>query len=247
MRPVSMPELEKSRPSSRKKRCPMMADMSIPVIAGVRLGSDVLLDPSRLRGARVGIVCNHASVDRGFLAHRRPAGGGGRRDARGDLRPAARLPLRRAGQHDRDAARATIAARRVPVYSLYSETREPTAEMLRGLDVLVIDLQDVGARIYTYIYTMANCLRAVRAARRAGHRVRPAEPDRRRRRRRRVLGAGLRIVRRPVSDPDAARHDDRRAGAAVQRALRHRREARRRRRWRAGAATCTPTRPACRG
>ena len=59
------------------------------------------------------------------------------------------------------------ASRRVPVYSLYSETREPTAEMLRGLDVLVIDLQDVGTRIYTYIYTMANCLRAARAARRA--------------------------------------------------------------------------------
>jgi uncharacterized protein YbbC (DUF1343 family) len=52
--------------------------------------------------------------------------------------------------------------RQVPVYSLYSETREPTAEMLRDLDVLIIDLQDVGTRIYTYIYTMANCLRAAR-------------------------------------------------------------------------------------
>jgi uncharacterized protein YbbC (DUF1343 family) len=52
--------------------------------------------------------------------------------------------------------------RRVPVHSLYSETREPTAEMLAGLDVLVIDLQDVGTRIYTYIYTMANCLVAAR-------------------------------------------------------------------------------------
>src|SRR5690606_26675817 len=50
--------------------------------------------------------------------------------------------------------------RRVPVYSLYSDTREPTAEMLAGLDALVIDLQDIGARIYTYVYTMANCLRA---------------------------------------------------------------------------------------
>jgi uncharacterized protein YbbC (DUF1343 family) len=48
----------------------------------------------------------------------------------------------------------------VPVYSLYSETREPTPEMLRDIDTLVIDLQDIGARIYTYIYTMANCLRA---------------------------------------------------------------------------------------
>jgi uncharacterized protein YbbC (DUF1343 family) len=51
-------------------------------------------------------------------------------------------------------------SRRVPIYSLYSETREPTGEMLKGLDLLVIDLQDIGARIYTYIYTMANCLRA---------------------------------------------------------------------------------------
>ena len=48
----------------------------------------------------------------------------------------------------------------VPVYSLYSETREPTAEMLEAVDVLVVDLQDVGTRVYTYIYTMANCMRA---------------------------------------------------------------------------------------
>jgi uncharacterized protein YbbC (DUF1343 family) len=46
------------------------------------------------------------------------------------------------------------------VFSLYSETREPTADMLAGLDALVIDLQDVGTRVYTYIYTMANCMRA---------------------------------------------------------------------------------------
>ena len=45
---------------------------------------------------------------------------------------------------------------------MYSDTREPTADMLSGLDVLVIDLQDVGTRVYTYIYTMANCLRAAR-------------------------------------------------------------------------------------
>jgi uncharacterized protein YbbC (DUF1343 family) len=54
--------------------------------------------------------------------------------------------------------------REVPIFSLYSETREPTPEMLDLIDVLVIDIQDVGARIYTFIYTMANCLRG--AARR---------------------------------------------------------------------------------
>jgi uncharacterized protein YbbC (DUF1343 family) len=58
--------------------------------------------------------------------------------------------------HGRDPARG------VPMYSLYSETREPTAAMLEGLDALVIDLQDVGSRIYTFIYTMANCLRAAK-------------------------------------------------------------------------------------
>ncbi|TNE62861.1 MAG: DUF1343 domain-containing protein, partial [Bacteroidetes bacterium] len=42
----------------------------------------------------------------------------------------------------------------LPVYSLYSETRQPTASMLKGLDQVIIDLQDVGCRAYTYIYTM---------------------------------------------------------------------------------------------
>lgn len=44
--------------------------------------------------------------------------------------------------------------------SLYGEHREPTDEMLRGLDRLVIDLQDVGARYYTFIWTMALCMKA---------------------------------------------------------------------------------------
>ena len=43
---------------------------------------------------------------------------------------------------------------KLPVYSLYSETRIPTDEMLEGLDHIFVDLQDVGTRIYTYIYTM---------------------------------------------------------------------------------------------
>jgi uncharacterized protein YbbC (DUF1343 family) len=54
--------------------------------------------------------------------------------------------------------------RNVPIFSLYSETREPTQEMLSLIDVLVIDIQDVGARIYTFIYTVANCLRAAARA-----------------------------------------------------------------------------------
>ena len=80
--------------------------------------------------------------------------------------------------------------------------------MLRGLDVLVIDLQDVGTRIYTYIYTMANCLIA---ARKHGVKVivcdRPNPIDG-------VTVEGpmlvrVRVVRRALSHPDAPRNDDR--------------------------------------
>lgn len=45
-------------------------------------------------------------------------------------------------------------------YSLYGEHREPTSAMLEGLDELVFDVQDVGARYYTFIWTLANCLKA---------------------------------------------------------------------------------------
>lgn len=47
---------------------------------------------------------------------------------------------------------------KLPVYSLYSETRVPTDEMLSGIDHLFVDMQDVGTRIYTYIYTMTHLL-----------------------------------------------------------------------------------------
>lgn len=49
---------------------------------------------------------------------------------------------------------------RIPVFSLYGETRRPTAEMLAGIDTLVFDIQDIGTRFYTYISTMAEAMRA---------------------------------------------------------------------------------------
>jgi uncharacterized protein YbbC (DUF1343 family) len=128
-------------------------------MSAVTLGSTRLVASGRLAGRRVGVVANPASVDRQFVHvvdRLRAAEGvtlaaifGPQHGFRSDLQD---NMIESPHGHD--------AARRVPVYSLYSETREPTAEMLAGLDVLVIDLQDIGARIYTYIYTMANCLRA---------------------------------------------------------------------------------------
>jgi uncharacterized protein YbbC (DUF1343 family) len=125
----------------------------------VSLGSERLLASGRLRGKRVGLVANPASIDRGFthIVDRVLAD------------PQITLGAIFGPQHGFHATlqdnmietpHAHDARRQVPVYSLYSETREPTPEMLRDLDVLVIDLQDVGTRVYTFIYTMANCLRA---------------------------------------------------------------------------------------
>ena len=46
----------------------------------------------------------------------------------------------------------------IPIYSLYSDTRIPTPEMFDLIDVLIIDIQDVGTRVYTFIYTISYCL-----------------------------------------------------------------------------------------
>ena len=121
-------------------------------------GSERLLASGRLRGRRIGIVCNPASVNAAF-AHVID-----RLDAEGVAIGAIFGPQHgfRSDVQDNmiETAHGRDTRRRVPIYSLYSETREPTAEMLSGLETLVIDLQDIGARIYTFIYTMANCLRA---------------------------------------------------------------------------------------
>ncbi|WP_249598610.1 exo-beta-N-acetylmuramidase NamZ family protein [Peribacillus frigoritolerans] len=50
----------------------------------------------------------------------------------------------------------------LPVYSLYGKTKKPTPEMLKDVEVLVFDIQDVGTRYYTYIYTMAYAMEAAK-------------------------------------------------------------------------------------
>jgi uncharacterized protein YbbC (DUF1343 family) len=123
------------------------------------LGSEQLLASSRLNGQRVGVLANPASIDHDFrhvvdrLNHsnryKLTAIFGPQHGYRSDLQ-----------DNMIETPHAKDRRRNVPIFSLYSETREPTKEMLDLIDVLVIDLQDVGARIYTFIYTMANCLRA---------------------------------------------------------------------------------------
>jgi uncharacterized protein YbbC (DUF1343 family) len=125
----------------------------------VTLGSDVLFASGALGGRRIGVVANPASIDGAFRHVVDRAAG-----APGMALAAIFGPQHgfRADLQDNmiESPHVEDSKRSVPVYSLYSETREPTAAMLDGLDALVVDLQDVGARIYTFVYTMANCLRA---------------------------------------------------------------------------------------
>jgi len=132
--------------------------------AHVVLGLERLLDKrlDLLRDARVGLVCNHATVDHSLrhaadLVHAHPKVSlttpfGPQHGIRGDVQD---NMVETAHGVDRQTG--------LPVYSLYSETREPTEAMLKDVDVIVVDLQDVGCRIYTFVYTMANCMRAARA------------------------------------------------------------------------------------
>ena len=125
----------------------------------MRLGSERLIASSRLNGLRVGVLANPASIDHEFRHIVDRLG------AAPDCTLAAIFGPQHGFQSDLqdnmiESPHAKDQRRNVPIFSLYSETREPTPEMLDLIDVLVIDIQDVGARIYTFIYTMANCLRA---------------------------------------------------------------------------------------
>ncbi|MEO5820727.1 MAG: DUF1343 domain-containing protein [Vicinamibacteraceae bacterium] len=131
--------------------------MSSTTLATTVLGSSRLLESGRLRGKRVGIVANPASIDQQFVhvVDRLLRADGVTLGAIFGPQHGFNADLQ---ENMIETPHAESAAHRVKVFSLYSETREPTLEMLDGLDVLVVDLQDVGTRIYTFIYTMAYCL-----------------------------------------------------------------------------------------
>jgi uncharacterized protein YbbC (DUF1343 family) len=127
----------------------------------VKLGLEKVLDEhkSLLKNLRVGLICNQASVNHEF----RHAADlffenadvnlttlfGPQHGIRGDVQD---NMIETSHTIDRKTG--------LPVYSLYSETREPTAEMLENVDAMVFDLQDVGCRVYTFVYTMANAMKA---------------------------------------------------------------------------------------
>ena len=141
------------------------AALDTSAVAGdpVRTGAHVLAEEefARLAGQRVGLVVNHtALVDTTHLidlVHAAPgvtlgALFGPEHGLRGTADAGEKVDD---GIDDRTGA---------PVFSLYGETRRPTPEMLADLDVLVFDIQDVGARFYTYISTMGLAMQAAAEA-----------------------------------------------------------------------------------
>ena len=131
-----------------------------PAASPVLPGLEVLVRDSLhlVRGKRVGLVTNQTAItSRGehavdVLARapgvRLVALFGPEHGVRGNIEGGERI------ENQRDSATG------IPVYSLYGRTQKPTPEMLQGLDVLLFDIQDIGARPYTFVWTMAMAMEA---------------------------------------------------------------------------------------
>jgi len=128
----------------------------------VRTGLEELLaHPSRLRGARVGLIANPTAVTPDFTHAALHL-----KDLKG-----ARLAALFGPEHGVFANAQDLEEvgdlkdpkTGLKVFSLYGETRIPTAKMLGGIDTLIFDIQDVGSRYYTFIYTMLHAMQACAA------------------------------------------------------------------------------------
>ncbi len=126
----------------------------------VRTGLDIVVAGgfSEFKGKRVGIITNHTGIDREgrHIADlfKQAAGVelvalfGPEHGIRGDVEAGGKVATR------------IDAKTGVTVYSLYGDTRKPSPEMLNNVEVLIFDVQDVGARFYTYISTMSLAMEA---------------------------------------------------------------------------------------
>ena len=128
----------------------------------VQLGIDNFLENNveQFKGARVGLVTNMTGVNRELkptidLFYEHPdielaALFGPEHGIRGDAKEGEKF------------SSSIDPYTSLPIHSLYGETRKPTKEMLSDIDIIFIDLQDIGARYYTFIYTVSNVMEACR-------------------------------------------------------------------------------------
>lgn len=125
-----------------------------------KLGVEVLLDDEKqlIEGKNVGLITNPTGVDQELNSivdrlHNDP-------DVNLTALYGPEHGVRGSAQAGEYVEYYTDEQTGLPVYSLYGETRKPSPEMLEGIDVLLFDIQDVGTRFYTYIYTMAYAMEA---------------------------------------------------------------------------------------
>jgi len=137
----------------------------LPVLTG--LENFIESPPAFAAGKRLGLLCNPASVGRNFVHAREMI----------NMRFPGKLTALYSPQHGFFSEKQDNMIESdnmvdpllgIPVFSLYGKTRIPTKEMFEPIDILLIDLQDAGTRVYTFIYTMSYCLEA---AKRFGRKV----------------------------------------------------------------------------
>lgn len=139
----------------------LLLSLSTPTLAGqdTLTGLDVLRQSGfeTLRGQRVGLITNHTAIDRdgNHAVKLFTQASGFELVALFSPEHGFEGTLDREGiAHGRDAGSG------LPIFSLYGETRQPTPDMLGGIDTLVFDIQDIGTRFYTYISTMGLAMQA---------------------------------------------------------------------------------------
>jgi uncharacterized protein YbbC (DUF1343 family) len=132
---------------------------------GVLTGLDQIdaLWPKDLKGARAGLVVHPASIDR-MLRHAVDVCTRSKKFAATALFGPQHGILGQTQDNMIEWEGFRDPATGLPVYSLYGKTRKPAPGMLDNVDVLIIDLQDVGSRYYTFIWTLDLCMEACREA-----------------------------------------------------------------------------------
>jgi len=130
--------------------------MSTDLVIGLERALDEPPDVL-VQAKRFGLLCNQSSLDRALRNSHDVL-----RERFGDQLRALFSPQHGLWSTEQDnmieSAHGTFDG--LPVYSLYSETRKPTPAMLRDLDLLVVDIPDVGTRVYTFAWTIVHCMQA---------------------------------------------------------------------------------------
>lgn len=115
--------------------------------------------PDKLKGRRIGVLCHASSITRDYIHITDILSGSGKIRLSAVFGP--QHGIFGQTQDNMIEWEGSIHPKfGIPVFSLYGRHRKPTPEMLREIDVLLIDLQDIGARLYTYIWTVKLCLEA---------------------------------------------------------------------------------------